>query len=822
MDLRPSDALREDAAVATGIDFAELTDWLGHDLVSVDLETKRIVYVSPGVRSRLGLDPTRAAAIGLEGEALEGLLRRVFVDADARERAAALLDGRPGDEAALEYRTPAADRERWRRGRFRVVATPSGRRLDYVSEDISDLVESRRAAANAETLRRLTDAVHAAADLPAATMHAAEIVKEHLAVDRCAVVVFDELHGPLGVRSVAGADRPPPPDQLRALVQRILRDHGLSAQFEDLSELPDVPVELVAAMGIRTFAYVAMGAERSPIGAVSVASASPRRFSSEEMAVLHRIGEVLVGPLAQKALEGERRRAQRQVTEAEERLRAALDASSTGIWELETSTDRVRLDERSRALFDLDALEVDRAAVRARIHPDDREGVVRASEAAADPAGPGMFQVEYRHEGSIGPRWLAVRGRYHFADGAPRRFIGTVQDVTELRRLEAKLVAAQKLESLGVLAGGIAHDFNNLLVGVLGNAGLAKLELPPASPVLESIDGIETAALRASELTRQLLAYAGKGRFVISRIDLRQLVQEMGHLLNAVMGKGVVLRYQFGSGVPPVEGDATQLRQVVMNLITNASDAIGERSGIITISTSLIEADRRYLAETLFDEELSPGYYACLQVSDTGVGMDAETQARIFEPFFTTKFTGRGLGLAAVLGILRSHRGSLKVYSEPGRGTTFKVLLPVVDGPPDSPGVRPPEPPMDGSGTILVIDDEDTVRAVTKRVLEQAGYRVLTAVDGVDGVAVFDAHKSEIRAVILDVTMPRMGGEETYRQLRLRSADVRVLLASGYSEQEATSQFAGKALAGFIEKPFRPSDLLAKLRGALEGARARG
>jgi nitrogen-specific signal transduction histidine kinase/ActR/RegA family two-component response regulator len=395
--------------------------------------------------------------------------------------------------------------------------------------------------------------------------------------------------------------------------------------------------------------------------------------------------------------------------------------------------------------------------------------------------------------------------------------LAVITDITEARKLEAKVQHAQKLESLGVLAGGIAHDFNNLLVGILGNAGLALDELPREAPARDRIGDIHTAAIRASELTKQLLAYAGKGRFIIGRIDLRRLVEEMGHLLGAVIPRNVLIRYSFSDNMPLIEGDATQLRQVVMNLITNAADAVGKRSGIITVSTSLIEADRAYLADTYLDEGLPGGYYVSLEVSDTGLGMSLETRMKIFDPFFTTKFTGRGLGLAAVIGILRSHRAAIKVYSEVGRGSTFRVLFPAVDGSPDA--IRAAGAPTvvwRGSGTILVVDDDEAVRNVAKRILERAGFRVLVAVDGIDGLAVFREHTSEIGVVLLDVTMPRMGGEETFRQLRQLAPEVRVVLSSGYSAQEATSHFAGKGLAGFVEKPFTPQELLERVRAVLE------
>jgi len=385
------------------------------------------------------------------------------------------------------------------------------------------------------------------------------------------------------------------------------------------------------------------------------------------------------------------------------------------------------------------------------------------------------------------------------------------------RQLEAKIEQAQKLESLGILAGGIAHDFNNLLMVMLGNADLALRDLSEVAPARPSVDEIKTAAVRASELTKQMLAYAGKGRFVVEALDLNELIEEMGHLLGVSISKKVVLRYEFADNLPAVEADATQMRQVVMNLITNASEAIGDRSGAISIATGVMEAGREYLGGTYLDEDLPEGYYVFMEVADTGCGMDEKTRSKVFDPFFSTKFTGRGLGLAAVLGIVRGHGGAIKVYSELGKGTTFKVLLPCSERPPQAApaeGAEPAETRRD-SGLLLVADDEEGVRTIAKRMLEGAGFTVLTAGDGRECVDVFRERADEIAAVLLDMTMPHMDGEETFRELRQIRPDVRVILTSGYNEQEATSRFTGKGLAGFIQKPYRYDDLLAKLREIL-------
>ena len=801
------------------MDGVDQLDWLGHDLISVDLGPRKISYASPSAAARLRASRADLELIELRGPALEALLERLFVDPETRRRMASLLEAQPPHAEKFEYRVLDDGVERWREASVRVTETASGPQLDVVSRDITDLVEVRRAAEVAEGMRRIGEAVHSAPDLDAALRSVSELVREQLRVDRSVVAVFgargEALVGTVGLTGAA----PPPPIFDWSSLATFVEQHGRVCQFEDLGSV-GLDLDHLVRAGFARLAMGFVGAATDFFGVVSIARVDAAPFSVAEMTFLGEVADRLAGPLAQKALEDERRRSAARAAEAEERLRTALDAADIGIWEFDARTEFVRWDEYCFALWEFDpAGGPQRAAALERIHPDDRATLAKAYARAADPSGPGGFRVEYRYEAPRGLKHLAARGRFHFdPEGRPVRFIGTLQDVSDARRLEGKLVAQQKLESLGVLAGGIAHDFNNLLVGVLGNAGLAKLELPPSSPVLDYVDGIESAALRASELTRQLLAYAGKARFVISSIDLRALVEEMGHLLTAVIGKGVVLRYQFGAGVPLVRGDATQLRQVVMNLITNASDAIGERSGIVTLATSLITADRRYLEETLLDDSLEPGDYVCLQVSDTGIGMDAATQARIFEPFFTTKFTGRGLGLAAVQGILHAHRGSLKVYSEVGRGSTFKLLLPAADGPPDLENEVPPVLGSTSGATILVVDDEPVVRNMTKRVLTNAGYRVLVAGDGEEGVEVFRTHRAEIEAVILDVTMPRMGGEEAFRHLRSIEPRVRVILVSGYSEQEATSQFAGKGLSAFLEKPYRPTVLLEKLRAVLAEA----
>jgi PAS domain S-box-containing protein len=387
------------------------------------------------------------------------------------------------------------------------------------------------------------------------------------------------------------------------------------------------------------------------------------------------------------------------------------------------------------------------------------------------------------------------------------------------RRLEARVLHAQKLESLGLLAGGIAHDFNNLLVGILGNAGLALMEAPPESPIWKHLKRLETAALRAADLTNQMLAYAGKARVVTEQMDLSQLVQEMVELLQVSVSRKARLRCDLAPGLPPVEGDATQLRQVVMNLITNASDAVGESGGEIRIATGVVEVDDGYLHRAALPEPVAHGPHVFVEVGDNGCGMDAGTLGRIFDPFFSTKFSGRGLGLASVLGIVRSHRGAIQVESEPGRGSTFRVLLPAAGS---AVAERPaPEAKADakgsGGGIVLVVDDEASVRQVAQVVLERGGFEVLAAEDGRRGLEVFRGRAAEIAAVLLDMTMPDMSGDQVMAEMQVIRPDVRVILTSGFSRQDTMERFGASGLAGFIQKPYRPEDLLGKVREVLGG-----
>ncbi|GLH67244.1 CHASE domain-containing protein [Geothrix edaphica] len=395
--------------------------------------------------------------------------------------------------------------------------------------------------------------------------------------------------------------------------------------------------------------------------------------------------------------------------------------------------------------------------------------------------------------------------------------LGIITDITERRQAEQAQLQSQKLESLGVLAGGIAHDFNNLLTAILGNINLAQMCIPPLSPAQPYLENLEKSVHRATALTRQMLAYSGRGRFVVAPLDLNQAVDEMSHLLGVSISKKVALRFQLQPGLPALMAEASQIQQVVMNLVTNASEAIGDREGIVSIRTGTQTFGEADLARDFPGQPIEPGTFLTLEVSDTGQGMTPEVQARIFEPFFTTKFTGRGLGLSAMQGIVRGHKGGIRVYSEVGKGTTFKLIFPAgLEAAPPWPAEGEPEG-WTGSGTILVVDDEESVRAVAEAHLRSMGFDVIHASDGLEALEQFKARRGTIRAVLMDLTMPHMDGTETFRELRRLDPQCPVVLTSGYNEQDAIQDFQGKGLAAFVQKPFQRADLVKALRRALEG-----
>jgi signal transduction histidine kinase/CheY-like chemotaxis protein len=528
--------------------------------------------------------------------------------------------------------------------------------------------------------------------------------------------------------------------------------------------------------------------------------------------------------VAQLAAQVEARSAsEAAIAERERRMEQALRSVKAATWHWDLATDTVDFSDALGPALGLRAPAKGaavRSAILGRLHPDDRALVLREWGRLTSQPGEVQREVRVRWEPEApGWRWVSLQARVEPGPGGrPVRALGVVVDITdqkaaaeERQALERSMAQAQKLESLGVLAGGIAHDFNNLLVGILGNAELALGELDEATEVGDIVRQIERAATRAADLTRQMLAYAGRARFVVEPLELNRVISDTSDLVSAAISKMATLQFDFAEGLPLVEADPTQVRQVLMNLLVNASDALGERPGTITVATRPVQADRALLRSFVLGADLPEGDYVRLVVSDTGSGMDAATMARVFEPFFSTKFTGRGLGLAAVLGIMRAHKGAIAVDSEPGAGTSFTLLLPASARPREdaviAPRRTPPSAMAVGGGIVLVVDDDETVREVAHQILKRAGLKVLLAADG-QAAAQIVRTEPRVDLVLLDATMPVMSGPETIGALREDGWVGPVIVMSGHAMEEAAAQFAAWGATGFVQKPFRRSDLV--------------
>ena len=460
-----------------------------------------------------------------------------------------------------------------------------------------------------------------------------------------------------------------------------------------------------------------------------------------------------------------------------------------------------------------------------RIHPDDLAAARRALAASGAALEPWRALMRWYPTSESEVHWLSVRAHPSQHGDGFTEWTGVVTDVTAERRaeaeraaLESKMLQAQKSESLGIMAGGVAHDFNNLLVGILASADLLRYDTVLGGAAEETVAHIRTSALRAAELTRQMLAYAGKGRLVVERVNLSALVREMLTLVRSAVPRTIEFEFIAEDGAALVEADATQLRQVVMNLVTNASEAIGERPGRVSVHVKIEERSQRALGLLhAADDMPRHGPYVTLDVSDDGCGMEAALLERIFDPFFSTKFTGRGLGLAALLGIVQAHHGGVSVETAPSRGTRFLVYFPLASAPVEA--AEPPrsvseEPVPVAAARVLVVDDEETVRLSVSRILQKFGYEVIAAADGSQALDTLGAGRS-VDLILMDVTMPRMDGPSAAREMRERGAAVPIILMSGYAEEELVSRGVMDHVDGFLKKPFEVMELVAAVRDRL-------
>jgi PAS domain S-box-containing protein len=535
------------------------------------------------------------------------------------------------------------------------------------------------------------------------------------------------------------------------------------------------------------------------------------------------------GPLAIAFITdvSERDAALQALRASEERFRTLSGAAFEGVI-VHAEGKVVLANDAGSAMYGYDPASIVGVPVTELIAPESHDFVTdRIRRGATGPC----ESVARRKDGST--FFIEARGRTLVGPDQPTPVRDVViRDITERKRAEAEQRAlaarvqqTQKLESLGVLAGGIAHDFNNILTVIANGVALAKRDhgFSPASA--EHLEGIALAARRGADLCRQMLAYAGKAALLPGALDLSALVAEMSSMLDVSIAKKAMLVRQLASGLPMLLGDGTQIRQVVMNLVLNASEAIAGPQGTIVVSTGTGTYDAGAFARSPAGGDAKPGTYVYVEVRDDGVGMDGPTVSQMFDPFFTTKFTGRGLGMAAVLGIVRGHAGAIDVESSPGKGTRVRVLFPAA-----SPSFAAkatsgsPAPAVDlvGQGVVLLVDDEENVRISTQLLLKQFGFEVIVARDGIEGVEAFRAQSSRIGAVLLDLTMPRMDGVETLKDLRRIAPEVPVVLTSGYGatplEDSQTGSLVGIVPDAVLGKPYDVEQLFATLRQVMRTA----
>lgn len=448
------------------------------------------------------------------------------------------------------------------------------------------------------------------------------------------------------------------------------------------------------------------------------------------------------------------------------------------------------------------------------LHPKDRDWIVIKYRSILQEK---ALTLEYQ--------WLCADGQYRWfmdqlmlvegSGNEPAEIIGFWMDITERkkneeerRNLEAQLQHAQKLESIGILAGGIAHDFNNLLTSILGYADLSSQKIQTDIVIRDYLGEIQNAALQASDLCRQLLAYSGKGKYIVQTTRLPKLIEEMAGIIKVSLSKKILLQMFFDPDTPPIEADQAQIRQVILNLVINAAEAIGQQAGVITIRTGKQWCGKKFFETTWLADPLPEGDYALLEVTDTGCGMDEATLPKIFDPFFTTKFSGRGLGLAAVLGIVRGHKAALQVFSSPGKGTQFRIFFPSVDISGEMAKPLPVSRLKQYHGMVLLADDEESILRLGKEILEMNGFQVELARDGAEAVERFRQNPQQYQCVILDLTMPRMNGKEALSELRKIYPEAVIIISSGYAELEIARQFADQTVNGFIQKPYNIDEFI--------------
>ncbi|HET9270598.1 MAG TPA: PAS domain-containing protein [Vicinamibacterales bacterium] len=728
---------------------------------------------------------------------------------------------------ARDYR--ADYRVVWPDGRVRMMHSRGtihrdvdGRVIEAIGT-VQDVTERRRAESRIRHLNRvyamlggISEALVREKD-PETVLNAACQITVNTGGFRMAWIGLYDDTGTVRVRAHAGADAgaldlierlilAEPPGGCRFTADALLR--GRHAICDNIATDPDTAGWRSEALSrhYRSMAALPIMSSGRPIGVFNLYASEPDVFDEQEVRLLDDVATDI-----SFALEVLRRDLERR--QAEERFRLVVDnirelfwiSDANGVPEFVSPAYSTIWGRPLGSLAELGAGWLD------AVHPDDR---ARVEETTRAQLRSGTIDQTYRivrPDGTV--RWIRARSfPVRDATGRLERIVGTATDITEQRQLEEQFRQAQKMESIGRLAGGIAHDFNNLLTVINGTAELAALDLPRNMPLRADLLQIRQAGERAASLTRQLLALSRQQILKPVIINLTTVVRGMQSMLRRLIGEHVQLAFRFEDALGHVKADPSQIEQVILNLAVNAQDAMPD-GGTLTIETGHVYLDEGHAANHLAPRA---GHYAILAVSDTGVGMDEATRQRIFEPFFTTKEIGKGtgLGLSTVYGIVQQREGGLFVYSEPGQGTTFKVYLPQVDEAPDV-ALSLDVSDQSGSETVLLVEDEPALRALTKRVLSSAGYTVIDAGNGDEALAALAAYQGPVHLMLTDVVMPGMNGRDlATRVVALRPA-IKVLFASGYTDDAIFRHGVLDDGSQFISKPYAPAELRRKVREAL-------
>lgn len=550
-----------------------------------------------------------------------------------------------------------------------------------------------------------------------------------------------------------------------------------------------------------------------------------RDWSADDVAVLRIVGQMLTAVL-------QRAKFEQDLARSEDRFRSLVEQTSDWVWEVDTAGVYTYVSPTARSLLGWEPEQLLGRTVFDLMPPDESERLraIFASHVAERATLRGVVNRLCHRDGrevwveTNGVPVLDEQGELKGYRGIDRDITARRQAEMERRALDERMREAQRLESLGLLAGGIAHDFNNLLTAVLGQTTLAASMLPADHDAQRCLRVVQDAARRASELTRQLLAYSGRATVVRGVVDLSSMASEMGPLLEASTSTKGLLSWDLDPVPRLVEGDVSQFRQIVLNLVINACDAVrGREHASVVIATGATTLDVASLDQSFFDPDMVGRLVAWLEVRDNGPGIRSDVLPRMFDPFFSTKSSSRGLGLSAVLGIVRGHRGGLRVVSSAASGTAFRVFLPLADAQLRETRPPPPVAPVASSrGCVLVIDDDDLVRSAAVAMLAMHGYVVREAAGGIEGLREYEAHRDEIDVVVLDMTMPGLDGAQVAERLRGLRPDVRILVTSGYPAAETAERMAAQPPAGYLEKPFSTQTLLEAVSKLVTGVPAQG